>query len=82
MNDQLTRPLKSLPARLDEEACLKVLSQIDPEAKTESIAAARASVDVTRLDSALEYTELGLDDRMRLKFALASHGIISAGRKI
>jgi hypothetical protein len=78
---QHTRPL-SLPARLDLEACLKVLERIDPEAKTESVAAARASVDVAKIDVALEYHDLSLDDRFRIKAAFREHGIIPRGRPV
>jgi hypothetical protein len=77
-----TRPLTYLPARLDAEACLKVLELIDPEAKTSDIAAARKSVNVASLDSALEYTSLSISDKFRLKAALSEHGILAVGRKI
>jgi hypothetical protein len=77
-----TRPLTSLPARLDLAACLQTLNRLDPEFKTTDIAAARSSVDVAGLDVALEYTELSIDDRMRLKYALVQHGILARGRKL
>jgi hypothetical protein len=77
-----TRPLASLPARLDAAACLQILERIDPEFKTESIEAARSSVDVGSLDSALAYTELSTSDRMNLKAAMVRHGILARGRSV
>jgi len=77
-----TRPMTSLPARLDAEACLKVLEQIHPDFRTESISAARESVDILSLDSALEYTELSIESRMKLKFALVQHRVLARGRKL
>jgi hypothetical protein len=77
-----TKALTYLPTKLDASACLAVLAQIDPEVKTESISAARGTLSVERVDSALEYTSLGISDRMRFKAALSDHGIISSGRKV
>jgi DNA-binding sugar fermentation-stimulating protein len=77
-----TRPLTSLPARLDAAACLQILERIDPEFKTDSIEAARSSVDVAKVDFALSYTELSTSDRMNLKAALVRHGILARGRSV
>jgi hypothetical protein len=81
-NRPATRPLTYLPARLDEQACLQVLAAIDPEVQVDSVSAARGTINVARLDSALEYTALSISDRFRLKAAMAQHGILSLGRKV
>jgi hypothetical protein len=78
---QHTRPL-SIPPRLDLEATLKVLARIDPEAKVESVAAAAASVDVAKIDVALQFHDLSMDDRFRIKAAFREFGIIPRGRPI
>jgi hypothetical protein len=77
-----TRPLTYLPAKLDAAAVLQVLALIDPEVVTSSIEAARKTVTVDGLDSALQYTELSIGDKIRLKQALSDHGILAVGRKI
>jgi hypothetical protein len=69
-------PLTFLPAKLDASACLEILERIDPEASAESISAARQSVNVDSVDSALEYTGLSTSDRIRFKTALGAHGIL------
>jgi hypothetical protein len=74
-----TRPLTSLPGRLDLQACLRVLEQIVPDFKTESFEAARSSVDIPILDCALGYTELSTSDKMNLKAACVRHGILARG---
>jgi hypothetical protein len=72
------RPVTYLPTNLTAAACLQVLKRIDPDVQTESIAAARATIDVHQLDDALETsTELSLSDRFRFKAALGAAGIIS-----
>lgn len=75
-----TRPLRALPARLDEQACLRVLAQIT-NAKTDSIAAAAESVTIEIIDAGLATTELSIDDRLRFKFALGQLGVVSRGRR-
>ena len=77
-----TRPLKSLPLRLDLAACLAIVAHIDPDMTAESIMAAGKQLDIDRIDSCLEYTELSLEDRMILKSALSEFGLIPRGRKI
>jgi len=77
-----TRPLKSLPLRLDLAACLAIVEHIDPEMTAESIMAAGKQLDIDRIDSCLEYTELNLTDRMTLKSAMTECGLLSRGRKV
>jgi hypothetical protein len=69
-------PLTFLPVKLDAAACLDILERIDPEASAESISAARQSVNVDSVDSALEYSTLSISDKIRFKTALAAHGIL------
>jgi hypothetical protein len=76
---QANRPLRSLPARMNEAACLAILKRIDPEVKVDSVAAARSTVTVEGLDQALEYTELSIGDRFLLKSSLVEHGILARG---
>jgi hypothetical protein len=71
---------RGIPARLDAEACLKVLAQIT-DAKTESVSAARGSIDVEAIDAALEIHNVSIDDRWKFKHQLAEFGIISSGRR-
>jgi hypothetical protein len=77
-----TKPIGHLPARLDADACLKLLAQADGNLTVEGIKAGRQSVTLEMVDGVLEHSSLGIDDRMRLKHALASHGIIVAGKKV
>jgi hypothetical protein len=72
------RPVR-LPAKLDAAACLAILQRIDPEVKVDSIAAARDTLTVERLDRALEYIELSVEDRFRLKSSVAEFGILARG---
>jgi hypothetical protein len=83
IGEQATTPTKPrtrglltyLPTKLDA-AGLEIIERIDPEASAESISAARQSVNVDRIDSALEYTGLSISDRIRFKTALSAHGIL------
>jgi hypothetical protein len=79
---QEKRPMRFLPARLDASACLAILKRIDPEVNVDSIAAARATVTVESLDQALEYHELSIEDRLRLKASLAEHHILVRGKPV
>ena len=72
------RPVR-LPAKLDAAACLALLQRIDPEVNVESIAAARGTLTVERLDQALSYADLSISDRMLYKSALVEHGILARG---
>src|SRR5882724_10484956 len=74
-----TRPLRSLPNRLDSAAVWNILDQIHPES-VENIKAAGKQLDVRDIDSCLEYTALSTSDKMRLKHAFALCGIISLGK--
>jgi hypothetical protein len=75
-----TRPLRSLPSRLDAAACLAVLAQIT-DATTTDLAAAAETVTIEKVDAGLATTSLSIEDRMKFKHALSQHGIISRGRK-
>jgi hypothetical protein len=75
-----TRPLRSLPSRLDAAACLQVLAQIT-DATTTDLAAAAETVTIEKVDAGLATTSLSIDDRMKFKHALSQHGIISRGRR-
>jgi hypothetical protein len=76
------RAVTYLPTKLDAAACLAVLKRIDPDVKTDSIAAARETIDVHQLDDALETsTQLSISDRFRFKAALSEHGILSLGKR-
>jgi hypothetical protein len=72
------RPVR-LPAKLDVAACMAILKRIDPEVNVDSIAAARDTLTVERLDQALAYTDLSISDRMHYKAALVEHGILARG---
>jgi len=41
-----TKPITYLPTNLTSEVCLSILASIDPDAKTESIAAAGKNVNL------------------------------------
>jgi hypothetical protein len=75
-----TRPLRSLPSRLDAAACLQVLARIT-DATTTDLAAAAETVTIEKVDAGLATTSWSIEDRMKFKHALSQHGIISRGRK-
>jgi hypothetical protein len=76
----VTRPLRSLPSRLDAAACLQVLARIT-DATTTDLAAAAETVTIEKVDAGLATTSWSIEDRMKFKHALSQHGIISRGRK-
>ena len=75
-----TRPLTSLPNRLDANGITQVLERLDPELA--KIAASNQKIDVEHLDAALTYVELSTSDRIRFKDALFCHRLMSPGRKV
>ncbi len=77
-----TKPITHLPPRLDLKACLQLLEQADCDLTVTGIAAGRQAVTLEKVNDVLENSSLGLDDRMRFKHALASHGIIVAGKRM
>ena len=68
-----------LPAKLTAEACVDILVKYDPDFTAESIAASKGGLDLGRIDSLLEVTELSTSDRIRYKRALESHGLLARG---
>jgi hypothetical protein len=75
-----TRPLTSLPNRLDANGITQVLERLDPELA--KLAASNQKIDVADLDAALQYVELSVADRLRLKDALFCHRLMSPGKKV
>jgi hypothetical protein len=72
--------VRSLPARLDSAACLDVLAAIG---SPHQVAAATGQhMEIKDIDAALAETSLGMEDRMRFKYALVQHGILARGRKL
>jgi hypothetical protein len=76
---QQTRPFTHLPVKLDAAACLAILNRLDPDITVDSVAAARKSFDVDRIDLLLEYTDLSVADRIHFKSALSEFGILPRG---
>jgi hypothetical protein len=68
-----------LPAKLTAEACVDILVKYDPDFTAESIAASKGGLDLGRIDSMLEVTELSTSDRIRFKRALEAHGLLARG---
>jgi hypothetical protein len=77
-----TRPLKTLPTRLDLAACLQIIERIDPDQTASGIMAAGKQIDIDRLDNCLEFTDLDLNDRMTLKAALTECGLLPRGQRV
>jgi hypothetical protein len=76
-----TRPLTYLPNKLDAAACLEIIERIDPEMTAAGITASREQIDIDRIDSALEYTELSIADKIRFKYALERNGLLARGKR-
>jgi hypothetical protein len=70
-----------LPAKLDLEACLKVLETYDPDWVAADIKAAAKPLELDRVDAMLEVSEQSTSDRMRFKQALTYHGLLSRGKR-
>jgi hypothetical protein len=77
--------LNHLPPRMDAAACLRTLETLHEDWSAETVTSLRASgkqLSVDDVDTALEYKNLSLEDRMILKAALSEFGFIARGRKV
>jgi hypothetical protein len=85
-----TRPIRYLPTRLSASALIKTLGQLglavplaikasasqSREDLAYSVRASKFQVDEKALDAAIAGTELSISERLRLKFALESCGLL------
>jgi hypothetical protein len=76
------KPITHLPSRLDYDACIKLLATADCFLSESGLRAGKQFVTMESVDDLIELGSLSVDDRMRLKAALAAHGLLIAGKRV